>query len=197
MRKFIQILFVAALTIPLTTLAGAQAKHGAEGVARVAFNSSIYAGYSFLTQNLRGGTGLNGWEVAYSASEGHGLRFKADVFSYTGTDVGAQQKPMYFMVGQEVGHGFLGTRIFAHGLVGMAHTYGDWFYGGSGNGTYHANTNSFVADFGGGLDKTLAGPMAWRFQGDYLYSNFTVNDNQIHTLPNHFVRLSTGLVIRF
>ncbi len=196
MRKFTQTIALLILMGALPMLAGAQVKGGAKGVARVAFTSSIYAGYSFLTQNLRGGTGLNGWEVAYSVSEGHGLRFKADVFNYNGKDYGTE-RPMYFMVGQEVGHGVLGYRIFAHGLVGMAHTYGDWFYGDGGNGAYHANTNSFVADVGGGLDKTLAGPMAWRFQGDYLYSNFTVTDNQIHGLPNRFVRLSTGLVIRF
>jgi hypothetical protein len=196
MRKsfhFITFIFVLMVSVP----ASADSKSDAAGVAKTLFHSSIYAGYSFLNQDLRGGTGLNGWEVAYTRAESMGFRLKADVFSYIGSDVGASEKPMYFMVGQELGHSVAGYRIFAHGLVGLAHTYGDWFYGSGPSGGEHANTNSFAADIGGGLDKTLAGPMAWRFQGDYLYSNFTVSDDQVHGLPNKFVRLSTGLVIRF
>lgn len=198
MRRVFPLFLLIAFLLPVMgAVTEAQTHSGASGVSKTLLNSSVYAGYSFLTQDLRGGTGLNGWELAYTRAESLGLRFKADVFSYSGADGGAPERPMYFMVGQEAGLGAGGIRIFAHGLIGVGHTYGDWYYGPGATGGNHASTNTLAADFGGGLDKTLAGPMAWRFEGDYLYSNFTVSDNQVHGLPSQYVRLSTGLVLRF
>jgi hypothetical protein len=63
-------------------------------------------------------------------------------------------------------------------------------------GVGHVRANGFAADtsfataLGGGLDYRILGPIAWRFQGDYVSTHlFGVHQNN--------VRLSTGVVIRF
>lgn len=72
---------------------------------------------------------------------------------------------------------------FAHALVGAAHVTD------SGGGLSNSDT-SLATAIGGGLDYKLIKGIAWRFQGDELYTRF------FDGRQNHF-RFSTGIVLRF
>jgi len=72
---------------------------------------------------------------------------------------------------------------FAHFLVGAGHS--------NNSATGYSNSDTSLATaIGGGLDYRLIRAVAWRLQGDELYTRF------FGSTQNHF-RFSTGLVIRF
>jgi hypothetical protein len=71
-------------------------------------------------------------------------------------------------------------RPFAEVLVGAGHV----------NAGIAGSDTSFASAFGGGVDYRILKPIAWRFQGDYVVTQFFGN-----TQSN--VRVSTGLVLRF
>jgi len=72
-------------------------------------------------------------------------------------------------------------RPFAEFEFGVAHI--------STNNGFGSDT-SFANAIGGGLDYRIIRPIAWRFQGDYVFTRF------FGTSQNN-VRLSTGIVFRF
>lgn len=189
-RAIFPVLLLGIFLIPSITTLAQSPKSGSEA-KRVLTRSDVYVGYTFLNKDLQGGTGLNGWELGFSTAERIGLRFKADVLSYTGSDNGAPQKPRYYMVGQEFAHGFLGNTLFLHGMIGIAHTGSDW------DAATSTNNTTFATDLGGGLDHALIGPVAWRFEGDYMHTHFTANNSAVTGIPENFLRFSTGLVVQF
>jgi hypothetical protein len=69
---------------------------------------------------------------------------------------------------------------FAHAFFGVGHVTNTGF----------ASDTSFATAIGGGLDYKLIKGVAWRFQGDELYTRF------YGSTQNHF-RFSTGIVLRF
>jgi hypothetical protein len=71
-------------------------------------------------------------------------------------------------------------RPFAEVLVGAGHV----------NAGIAGSNTSFASAIGGGLDYRIIKPIAWRFQADYVITQFFGN-----TQDN--VRVSTGLVLRF
>ncbi len=196
MPRYLTAFCLLLLTIVICAPAfKAQVTPGAGGKAKVHGEQQIYAGYSYLTKDFRGGSGLNGWEVAYTAPLTTHFGIKVESFGYHGSDNSATQNPIYFVTGAQYTHNIGKERIFVDGLIGMVHINSDWFYG---NGyPSGASNNSYAAVLGGGLDTPISKHFAWRVEGSMVNTNIGVGDNQIHGLPNYFGRASTGVVFRF
>lgn len=202
MPRFLIAFCLLLLTIVVCTPAlNAQVTPGTGGNAKERGEQQIYAGYSYLSNDFRGSYfgngGMSGWEAAYAAPLTKHLGIKISSFGYFKTVESAPQHPIYFLVGPEYTHHIRKESIFVQGLIGLAHMNSDWFYGSGGTGGSSASSNSMAAEAGGGLDTPLSKHFSWRIEGDLVYSNFTVTDNQIHGLPNYFGKVSTGVVFRF
>ena len=53
-----------------------------------------------------------------------------------------------------------------------------------------SSSTTFANSIGGGVDWNISGPVAWRFQGDYIHTSF-------YGGAQNNLRLSTGIVFRF
>jgi hypothetical protein len=160
--------------------------------------NEFFAGYSFLSNSFNGHSSatshqpLSGWEAAFAVPVSRALRVKVEADGYYGTSLDSPQRPTFFLGGL-AGAKHFGKEVgFVEGLAGLGILNSDWW-----GGEVHGATTSFVARTGGGLDTPLSHRLAFRLQGGMLYANFTIKDNQIHSLPHYFARISTGLVWRF
>jgi len=75
------------------------------------------------------------------------------------------------------------VRPFAHALFGGAHVKLNWT-------GFSSTDTTFAIALGGGFDYRLAGPIQWRFQGDYLQTRFFSG-------TQNNARFSTGIVLAF
>lgn len=173
----------------------------------------MYGGYSWLSNSLNGVSGahqaLNGWEYAIAIPPWHDLRFKMNVFSYRGTNLGAPQHPYFIMGGGQYGKTFGKESPFVETMFGMGVANASWGANNvaSGLAKFPGDTASFAVEMGGGLDTRLSRRFAFRVQGDFHYSYFqqfesiTTGVNGYPTyvphLPNYFGRVSSGIVWRF
>jgi opacity protein-like surface antigen len=119
---------------------------------------------------------------------------------YQGNSFGPTYDLQFLTVGpvymKRAGH----TTYFADALVGLAH-----LNGATGPSTSATNvtiprlaanyTLAFVA--GGGVDFRVTRRMKWQVSADYLHTNFTSVDDQIHNIVDSNVRVSTGVEFRF
>jgi hypothetical protein len=163
----------------------------------------LYAGYTFLSNSLNGVPGarqpLNGWDASLAFGFWRGLRFKAETFSYSGTNLGAPQNPMFIMGGGQYTHRLGRESVFVEGMAGDVGINRDW---GANRST--CETASFASLLGGGLDTPLSRHFAVRASAGFIYENIALRGPRpgivpyrIPGLPNFFARISTGLVWRF
>lgn len=164
----------------------------------------VYAGYTFLSNSFNGVPGsrqpLNGWDASISFGYWHGLRFKAETFSYRGTNLGAPQNPMFIMGGGQFGHRVGRETLFVEGLAGDVGMNRNW-----GANQSNGETASFASLLGGGLDTPISNHLALRAGAGFLYENIALQGPKatglvpyrIPGLPNFFARISTGIVWRF
>jgi hypothetical protein len=158
----------------------------------------FFAGYSFLSNSFNGHSSfashqpLNGWELSFAAPVSRRLSFKASANGYYGTSLGSPQRPIFILCGAAYSKHFGREVGFVEGLAGLGLLNKDWW-----GGEVPGATKSFAGSAGGGLDTPLTKRLAFRVQGGLLYAHFTINDSQIHGLPNYFARISSGLVWRF
>ena len=158
----------------------------------------FFAGYSFLSNSFNGHDSatshqpLNGWELSFAAPVSRRLSFEVGANGYYGTSLGSPQRPIFILGGATYSKRFGKEAGFVEGLAGLGLLNSDWW-----GGEVPGATTSFAASAGGGLDTPLTKRLAFRVQGGLLYANFTINDDQIHGLPNYFARISSGLVWRF
>lgn len=158
----------------------------------------VFGGYSLLSNSFNGHASapsrqpLNGWDAAAEVPVALHWDIKVEAAGYYGTSLGSPQHPLFVLGGAAWNHHFGKEVVFVEGLAGLGHLNADW-WGGEGP----AKTNSFAADAGGGLDIPLRSRLAWRIQGDFQFSNFTIPNDQIHDLPNFFGRVTTGVVWHF
>lgn len=163
----------------------------------------LYGGYSELSNSLNGVPGhrqpLNGWETALGFPGWHGLRFKVDLSSYRGTNLGAKQD-VYFITGGGEYDWLLGREtVFTQALFGDGGASRYWGANG-----LPGMTASFTTVTGGGLDTRLTRRFSWRVQDDFQWINFALVESltnptpyDIPGLPNYFNHFSTGMVWRF
>ena len=162
----------------------------------------ISGGYDFLSNSFNGVPGsrqpLNGWDAAAAIPFWHGLRFKADLSVYRGTNLGAKQDAFFIMAGWQYNWRFRRESLFVEGLAGTGGANQTWAANGA-----QGQTASFASLAGGGLDTPLTRRIALRLEGGYQYSYFVLEQHltlipyQIPGLPNNFGRISSGLVWHF
>jgi hypothetical protein len=162
----------------------------------------VYGGYTFLSNSFNGIPGarqpLNGWDASLAFPPWHALRFKIDTYAYSGTNLGAPQKPYFIMAGGQYGRRLRRESVFVEALVGDAGINADW-----GPNRTKAATATFVTLVGGGLDTPIARHFAYRVTGGFQYSYTDLVGPSLNTpyripgLPTYFARISTGLVWMF
>jgi hypothetical protein len=166
--------------------------------------NTLYGGYTLLSNSFNahtignttyGSTVLNGWDAAFTSGLGAGLAIKVAAFGYYGTSAGNPVHEHTALFGPQFSLRNGATRFFVHGLAGFAHINSaamawDGYHGPSSN-------LAFATMAGGGLDRRIVPHIAWRFQGDYLYTDFKTPSDQVHIAYNSFGRFATGPVLRF
>jgi hypothetical protein len=160
-------------------------------------SANVFFGYSYYNTDISNVShaNTNGWEASAEGKIIPLLGIVADFDAHYGSQnfVTACQlcalSVMYhasfvehnYLFGPRLSMSFGKIRPFAEGLIGGAHVNVN-------NGG--PSDTSFATALGGGLDYKLIPFLAWRFQGDYVYTHF------FSTTQNNS-RLSTGIVVRF
>lgn len=176
MRISFRMMFLAPLSLLLFQPAAARA---------LGPGGDLYFGYSRTGSNtfVANTPGQNGWEAAAHL---HFLPFigaEVDVAHYgLGAD-SSEARTTTALVGPRVTVGAAGIHVFAHGLVGVAHSY-------AAGSTLFNSKNPLAGDLGGGLDVSLVPFFAWRVGGDYITTTDAPSNSK-------HVRFTTGLVFRF
>lgn len=165
----------------------------------------LSGGYSFLSNSPNGVKGarrpLNGFDLDLGMLRWHGLRFKIATANYRGTNLNAKQDLLFLTGGGEYDHR-IGREVgFIEGLMGNVAINRNWMQNGEAG-----QTASFLGILGGGVDTPVAHNLAIRVKGDFLYMNLhpalalqsvVGYPNQVHGLPNFYVRAGAGLVWYF
>lgn len=194
MRKTLMVSVCILLFVLCAGIAGAQ----------VSSSGNVYIGYSYYNTNLAPSrSGLNGWQGTLEGKVLPVLGIVADITGHYGsTDLGqaCPVVPVFtgpggcvnfnvtthlyeVMFGPRVGVQIGKLRPFAEFEAGVGHV------SGVGNGTNNTDTSLSTAA-GGGVDYKIFHALAWRVQGDYVYTHF-------FSAGQNNVRISTGIVLRF
>lgn len=162
----------------------------------------LYGGYSFLSNSLNGVTGshqpMNGWDASLCFPSWRNLRFKLDFSGYSGTNLGAPEKPYFIMGGAQYSKRLGRETVYVEGMGGDG---GVGRYWGANKTT--GETASFVGFVGGGADTRISRRLAFRVDGGLQYSYFALASGKglipyrIPGLPTNFGRVSSGLVWNF
>ena len=178
----------------LTVLAGAT-------LAQVP-NGNVFFGYSYYNADLpslaANNVNMNGWEATLEGRVVPHLSFVADFSSHYGSQTVVPfpcpgplpcLQPPYTSVNLAVYNVLFGPRVYAS--FGRFRPFAEAMFGvGHINANAAGSDSSFSTALGGGLDYRIIRLVAWRFQGDYVRTNF-FGATQNNT------RLSTGIVLRF
>ncbi len=139
--------------------------------------ANVFLGYSYNHFSSNGfSDSLNGWELS---GEGQVFPFLGIVGDYSSHFGDNKLHEQNFLFGPRASVTVGRVTPFAQLLIGGAHI-----------NVNPGSDTSFATAVGGGVDWRLRGPLAWRFQGDYLHTSF------FGSAQNN-VRFSTGLVFRF
>jgi len=162
----------------------------------------LYGGYAFLSNSINGIPGahqpMNGWDASIAFPSWRGLRFKIDLSGYSMANLGASAKPYFIMAGAQYSRHLRRESLYAEGLIGDGGISKNW-----GPNQMLGDTASFATLLGGGLDTPITRRFAFRVDGGYQWSNFSLL-NPITTmpftypgLPRYFGRITTGPVWQF
>jgi hypothetical protein len=177
MRRTIFIYFLF-LMMPVAAVAGPEPRlHG----------SDVYFGYSRTGSDTfwQGTGGQNGWNGAIHIHMAPFLGGEAEIGQY---GLGGSNVPgtTTVLFGPRVTAKALRFSVYAHGLVGVAHTANS-----SSNGSFGSVSDTGLSyALGGGLDVPLLPFFAWRIAGDRISSTHSPAEGTK-------ARFSTGLVFRF
>jgi hypothetical protein len=163
----------------------------------------LYGGYTWLSNSFNGFPGmrqpLNGWDASLGFPSWRGLRFKFDVYGYSGTNQGSPQKAIFFMAGGQYDYRLKRVTIFGEGLMGDAGLNRNW-----GPQQVRSSTAAFAGLLGGGFDTAITRHFAYRVDGGFQYAYTSlVGPAALYTpfrppgIPEYFGRVSTGLVWQF
>ena len=161
--------------------------------AQIPTSGNVFLGYSYYNTNLSGNRdSLNGWEgtvegkvlphigIVADFSGGYGSENFATCNGFDCVLINTDITQHNYLFGPRVSASVGKFRPFAELLIGAAHV----------NAHIAGSDTSFASGLGGGLDYRLVRLIAWRFQGDYLHTD-------LFNTPQHNVRISTGIVVRF
>lgn len=169
--------------------------------AQVPASGNVFFGYSYYNSKLTlDRANLNGWEGSLEGKVFPHLGIVADFSGHYGSQyisvpcgaigaclptINAATHEFNVLFGPRVSIAFGKWTPFGQALFGVAHINTNSGYG---------SDTSWATDFGGGLDYLIVKPIAWRFQGDYVRSRFSLASTDF-TQKNF--RFSTGIVFRF
>lgn len=186
--------FILATLLTLAGLAAAQAASAPPSRA------NVFVGYSYFNTNISslGRASTYGWEGSGEVKLYRWVSLVGDLDTHYGSQafpicqvfpgsglVCSTFKANFiernFLAGPRLSFPIGKIRPFAEVLAGYAHVNA---------GNFAGTDNSFAAAVGGGADFQITPRFAWRFQGDYVRTQFfsARQDN---------VRVSTGLVVKF
>jgi hypothetical protein len=162
--------------------------------AQIPTKGNVFFGYSYYNTDIstvdRAST--NGWEATFEGKVFPWVGLVADFDGHYGSEnfpacagftcstYNVNISEYNFLFGPRLSMSVGKIRPFAEVLVGAGHV----------NAGIAGSNTSFASAIGGGLDYRIIKPIAWRFQADYVITQFFGN-----TQDN--VRVSTGLVRRF
>src|SRR5437667_5315412 len=167
--------------------------------AQIPTRGNIFAGYSYMRADSdvfpaiipTSGVNFNGWEGSF---ESKFLPWIGVVADFGRNYCSAQSAPIpsgSSRVDAKLYTVLFGPRVsvsvgrftpFFHGLFGVGHV--------SASSSFSTSDTSFAKDIGGGLDYKLIKGVAWRVQGDGLFTHvFGVSQDNFGC--------STGIVLRF
>jgi hypothetical protein len=164
--------------------------------AQVPTSGNVFFGYSYYNTDLSSidRANANGWEGSLEGKVPPWVGIVADFSGH----YGSQNFPVFcppipgpctinvnfnehnVLFGPRVSASVGKFRPFAEAMFGVGHV----------NANVVGTDTSFATALGGGIDYRLIRPVAWRFQGDYVQTQF------FGTTQNN-LRLSTGIVLRF
>jgi hypothetical protein len=162
-------------------------------------SSNVFAGYSFIADNLFSGqhSDMNGWHVSAEKKYLPFFGIVGDMSGLYGSINGtcsssyqgqclthAKVSEYTFQAGIRGSYAAAAVRPFAEALFGAART------AESGSGQSNSNLG-FAATLGAGLDGRLTRVLACRFVVDYIVTGNFANARQ------NSLRVSSGLVIHF
>ncbi len=164
--------------------------------AQVPTAGNVFFGYSYYNTDLSSidRTGANGWEASVEGKMLPFIGMVVDFSDYYGsqsfltntcpgtcpTTFGANVEERNILFGPRVSAKVGKFRPFAEALVGIGHVNVNGF----------TTDNSFATALGGGLDYQLVRLVSWRFQGDYMQTQF-------FSTTQNGVRISTGIALHF
>jgi len=178
MRKLV------GVAVGVLVLAGAAAAQVPRG--------NIFFGYSYLNSDVipNQRNSFNGWNASLEGKLIPLIGIVGDFGGYYGTHnlgpslpVDVNQNTYTVMFGPRISASVGKFTPFAQALFGVGHI------SESGGGFSDSDT-SFATAVGGGLDYKLIPLLAWRFEGDYLHTQFFGNTQADF-------RFSTGIVLHF
>ncbi len=183
-----------------TGMAAAQAPGETSGE-----RSEVFGGFSYLALNYQRGfatAGLPGWDATYSTPLRGSIALAVDGAGYyQGSPDGAPFDMHFLTAGAKFEMRRPGRTYFAQATAGFAHLNGAT---GESNAPFGAVTiPNLASNFtlavvaGAGMDVRIAGRIRWRFAADYIHTNFTSVDDQIHGITASNVRVETGPAFRF
>jgi hypothetical protein len=181
-------------------IAGAQAPSEVAGE-----RTEVFGGFSYLALNYQRGfanAGLPGWDAAWSTPLKGSIALAVDgAGCYQGHDLGAPFYLHFLTAGAKFEKRQPGRTWFAQATAGFAHLNGTT---GESIGAFNAVTiPNLASNFtlaivaGGGMDMKFGERLRWRFAADYIHTNFTSVNDQIHGVTASNVRVTTGPVFRF
>jgi hypothetical protein len=188
----------ALLAVTLVWLASAASAQVASPAGSLA-SSNIFAGYSFLADNLFSGqhADLSGWHVSAEKKYLPYFGLVGDISGLYGSTNGTCASSYQ---GQCLAHATVSEYTFQTGIRGSfaaanVRPFGEALFGAARtgeNGAGLSNSNlGFAATLGGGLDCRLTRIVGCRLVVDYIVTGNFANARQNN------IRVSTGLVFRF
>lgn len=167
----------------------------------------VFGGFSYLFRNYTRGFesgGMPGWQASLELPQHLGIPRAGLAIdgggNYRGNEFGAAYDLHFLTAGPKFSKGVGWQTLFGKATVGFAHLNGPTGPAlNQPNPTIPrlASNYTLAITAGGGVDLRLSARIRWRVEADYVYTNFTSADNQIHNIADSNTRLVTGPVFRF
>jgi opacity protein-like surface antigen len=166
--------------------------------------TELFGGFSYLIRNYQRGFasgGMPGWQASLDVPLRRSIGLAVEGAGYyQGNPYGSNFDLHFLSAGPQFSKASGGRTLFGEATVGIAH-----LNGATGPADTSVNVTiprlagnfAFAMTAGGGMEFRLTRRLRLRAGADYVYTNFTSTDNQIHGITNSNVRIAAGPVWRF
>lgn len=169
----------------------------------------VFGGFSYLFRNYTRGFqsgGMPGWQASLELPLSLGIPRAGLAIDGAGNYAGNEFGPNYDLHFLTAGPRFTKRAgrqtLFGKATVGFAHLNGatgpfSYSHGNQETIPRLASNYTLAITAGGGADLRLSVHIRWRVEADYVFTDFTSVDNQIHDIADSNARVVTGPVFRF